>query len=199
MISGRSGMPVKRRVACVVALLLAAALAVGCSADQEPVQLGDSNTPSPSAEPRPSFATDDPVQALLGWFEAVYQAERVLDPDHPDLKKYGMGGALTDIRQRIASFRAQGVRADKPNVVSDPGISAVGVSKGKPVREVTVCLTEPPNDFVDVKTGKPKAPKEGAQNKGVTSKFTGVMVRLPDGWHIDGGWGEDVDSCDEIR
>jgi len=191
----------KRRAILVPAPLIAVALVVvgaGCSGgDDKRVSLGEGGRPSASATPSPSFATNDPVQAFLGWFDAVYRAERSLDPNHPGLTKYGQGPALADIRQRIASFRAQGVRLDKPDVVKQPRISGSGRPRGKLVNEVAACVTEPPDNFVDVKSGRPRAP-EGADGNGLTSKFVGVMVLMADGWHIDGGHVEDVKSCSAV-
>lgn len=135
----------------------------------------------------------------MGWFDAVEQATRSLDPGYPGLTTYGQGPALAGIRQRIVSFRAQGVRSDKPSTVTQPRVTAMGKVKGKKVNEVTVCVVTPPDDFVDVKTGQPRAPKERAKgNKPITTKFVGVMVRQPDGWHIDGIAAKDVASCAAI-
>ena len=191
---------VKRRVMLVAVALLAVTVAGCLSDDGKRVPLGEGEKPSASAMPSPSFATDDPVQALLGWRDAMYQAERSLDPNHPGLTKYGQGPVLADIRKRIASFRAQGVRLDKPDIVTQPRIIASGVVGGKQVKEVAVCLSQPANSFVDVKSGKPRAPKEAsAGNVALTTKFVGVMVLMPDGWRIDGNQLEDVDSCEAIR
>lgn len=135
----------------------------------------------------------------MGWFDAVNHATRSLDPNYAGLMKYGQGPALAGIRQRIASFRAQGVRLDKSSTVTQPEITATGNVKGKDVNEVTVCVVTPPDDFVDVKTNKPRAPKERAKgNKPITTKFVGIMVLQPDGWHIDGIVANDVGSCARI-
>jgi len=191
----------RRGAGFLAALLLAVAVSAGCSdSNNKPVPLGESGTPSASAEPSPSYATDDPVQALLGWFDALYQAQRSLNPDHPGLVKYGQGPALAGARKRIASFKAQGVRLDKPGTVSQPRITDSGRVRGKKVNEVTVCVITPPDEFVDVKTGQLRAPKErAAGNKTITTRFVGVMVLMPDGWHIDGNELEDVANCAAIR
>lgn len=188
-----------RGAGLLAALLLAVVVGAACSGpEDEPVPLGESGTPSPSAEP--SFATDDPVQALLGWFDALFEAEQSLDPNHPGLAKYGQGPALAGARKSIASFKAQGVRLDKPGTVSGPRITESGNVRGKEVNEVTVCLVTPPDDFVDIKTGAPRAPKgRAAGNRTITTRFVGVMVRMPDGWHIDGNELEDVGSCAAIK
>lgn len=192
--------PLRQWVGVPAALLLAVLFGTSCStAGSKPVPLGESGTPSATAQAGPSYATDEPVQALLGWFDALFAAERSLDPNHPGLRKYGQGPALAGARQSIAKFKAQGVRLDKPGTVSQPRITGSGKVQGKEVQEVTVCLVAPPDDFVDVKTGQPRAPKErAAGNKMVFTRFVGVMVLMPDGWHIDGNEIEDVVSCAAI-
>ena len=182
-----------------VALVLIGTLAGGCSGDDKRVPLGSPDRPSPTVEASPSFATDYPVQALLGWFDAVYEAERTLNPNHPALTRYGQGPALADIRARIARFRAAGVRLDKPNIVENPAISASGKVRGMEVREVTACVIEPAENFVDVKTGEPKSPSGAAPTKQVTLKFVGVMVQTAAGWRIDGSRVEDVATCASVR
>lgn len=184
----------------IAALLLSVAVGAACSDSSKPVQLGESATPSTPAQASPTFATEDPVQALLGWFDALFAAERALDPNHPGLTKYGQGPALAGARKSIASFKAQGVRLDKPGTVSQPKITGSGKVKGKEVNEVTVCLVSPPDDFVDVETGQPRAPKgrAGGGKATVITRFVGVMVHMPDGWYIDGNVVEDVVSCAAI-
>ena len=180
--------------------MLAAGICLSCAFKSDRVEVGGSDTAPANANASPGFRTDDPAQALLGWLDAVYHAERSLNPNHPGLTKYGQGPALADVRKRIASFKAQGVRADKPDdIAEDPMLSAAGEVQGKKVTEVTVCLVEPADDFVDVKTGQPKAPKERGGTKAISSKFVGVMVLMPDGWHIDGNRVEDVGSCSTTR
>lgn len=187
----------KRWARFLAVSLVAAAAVAGCSGDDRPVPLGEPHQPSSSAAPSPSFATDDPVQAYLGWFDAVYQAERSLDPNHPGLTTYGQGPALADVRRRIASFKAQGVRLDKPDIVVAPKVTATGRSRGSLVNEVTGCVIEPAENFVDVNTGRPRVPK-GGHDRQVTAKWVGVMVQMPDGWHLDGSRIEDVASCSAI-
>ncbi len=182
-------------VAVLAIPVLSFSVLAGCTAQEPQVPLGGSQRPSASTSAGPTFATSDPVEALRGWLEAIYHAQRALNPNHPGLTKYGQGPALADIRKRIASFRTQGVRRDKPHAIGQPQVTSAGTVLGKQVREVTVCITAPPDDFVDVKTGKPRAPKERLRTGAISSQFIATVVLMPDGWHVDGNLLEDVDTC----
>lgn len=153
---------------------------------------------SPSAGP--SFDRTDPVQAFLGWNHALAVAESTLDPDYPGLTAYGQGPALADVRGYVAKFKAQGIRSSKPTTVVGARVSAQAVVKGRQVREITACLIEPANDFVDLSTGRPRAPAGSDRSKPVISKYVGTMVLGDDGgWRLDGGNISDVPSCSAVR
>ncbi|PZS33330.1 MAG: hypothetical protein DLM59_06615 [Pseudonocardiales bacterium] len=182
-------------------LLLGCALLVGvagCTAHKDPPLA--ISTAKATASPAPSFDSTDPVQAFLGWHHALNNSQDSLDPNDPGLTIYGQGPALTGTRAAIARFRAQGIRQAKPTAVIKAHESSRAVVKGKQVRGVTACLVEPANDFVDIKTGKPRAPAGSNRSKPVISNYIGVMVLGDDGkWRLDGDTLNDVPSCSAVH
>jgi hypothetical protein len=187
---------------CWPLLFAGAALVVtgGCSKHRTPTLAIPSASPSATSSPAATFDPADPVQAFLGWNHALNVAQSTLDPNYPDLARYGQGPALAGVRSRIAQFKAQGIRQGKPTAAVGAHVSGNAVVKGKQVRDITACLIEPADDFVDIKTGKPRAPSGGNQSKPVVSKYVGTVVQGDDGgWRLDGGTLNDVPSCAAVR
>jgi hypothetical protein len=183
------------------ALLGGAALLVvgGCSLHRPPAPAVPAASPG-AMSATSTFDPADPVQAFLGWEHALDTARGTLSPGYPGLTVYGQGPALAAARSSIARFTAQGIRPGKPTIVMGARVTGRSVVKGRQVREVTACVIEQANDFVDVRTGQPRAPAGSDRSKPVYSKYVAVLVQGDDGgWRLDRGPLTDVPSCASVR
>ncbi|PZS31974.1 MAG: hypothetical protein DLM59_09030 [Pseudonocardiales bacterium] len=176
----------------MLGVLLGASLVSGCAKTKDaPLAISTAK----SAAPEPTYSRKDPVEATLGFSRAVNKAEQALDENYPGLAIYGEGPALADIVTHVKMFRAQGLRLGKPRVVTHAGLNATGTDKGKRVASVTACVTEPADDLVDAKTGKPRPPSGATSQPAVTLSWTAIVVLNNDGWHVDSGTLKDTATC----
>jgi hypothetical protein len=148
-----------------------------------------------ASPPEPTFSRQDPVEALLGFAHALAKAEETLDVNYPGLRTYGQGAAVADIQSRVRTFKAQGLRLGKPQVVTGAAVVVRGTDKGHQVVKVRACTKEPADDLVDVKTGKPRPPAGSTSQPAAISVWEAIVVLMADGWHVDGGTVTDAKTC----
>jgi hypothetical protein len=172
--------------------MLATLPVTACSSTKEkPLVISTAKAPPPE----PTFSRQDPVEAFLGFAHALATAEETLDVNYPGLRTYGQSAALADIQSRIRTFKAQGLRLAKPQVVTGAAIVARGTDKGRQVVKVRACKKEPADDLVDVKTGKPRPPAGATSQPAATAVWEAIVVLMDDGWHVDGGTVTDTRTC----
>ena len=178
----------------LLGVVLATVLVAGCAQDKaKPLVIASARPPS--ASPAPSFSRQDPVQATLGFSYALGRAEETLDPNYPGLTTYGQSAAVADIRGIVSDFKRQGLRLGKPRVVTHTHRISTVIEKGRQVARVASCVTEPADDLVDVKSGKPRPVADATSQPVAHYVWVAIVGLMDDGWHVDGGTITDVTTC----
>src|SRR5262245_52387083 len=105
--------------AIAAAAILATAMASACDSDRQPNRTAPTTAVTTSASPASGSSSAAPqtrdeatraaVDAYVGMQNAFLHAGQLGDPDHPDLRKYATGSALTQLTNGLESYKSKGL------------------------------------------------------------------------------------------